>query len=345
MVHKIDPLRDPRWREFLQRQPQASVFHTPAWLEALRRTYGYEPVAFTTSPPGGELQNGLVFCYIDSWLTGRRMVSLPFSDHCEPLVENPEDLRELLYSLEIGLRKSNWGYIEIRPLRVQLGGEVGFAKYNEFCFHVLDLRKGLEDLFGGFHKDSVQRKIRRAEREALMYEEGRSESVLTKFYHLLLQTRRRHCVPPQPFRWFRNLIDCMGDALRIRVVSKDRQPVAGILTLSYKDTVVYKYGGSNVSFNNLGGMHCLLWKTIQDAKSSGCLVLDLGRSDRDNRGLLVFKDRWGASRSTLSYWRYPACLSQTSRESWTMNLTKQIFARLPDSALATAGKLLYRHIG
>src|ERR1700674_839023 len=92
-IHKFDPLKDPRWPEFLHRHPDASIFHTPGWLEALRRTYGYQPVVFTTSPPTQELANGLLFCCIDSWFTGRRLVSLPFSDHCEPLTDNPENLR------------------------------------------------------------------------------------------------------------------------------------------------------------------------------------------------------------------------------------------------------------
>ena len=37
------------------------------------------------SPPDEPLENGFLFCRVESWLTGRRLVSLPFSDHCEPL--------------------------------------------------------------------------------------------------------------------------------------------------------------------------------------------------------------------------------------------------------------------
>ena len=45
----LDPIRDPRWPELLNRHPGATVFHTPGWLEALRRTYGYEPGVLTTA--------------------------------------------------------------------------------------------------------------------------------------------------------------------------------------------------------------------------------------------------------------------------------------------------------
>src|ERR1700676_4757136 len=78
-VYEIDPLSDHRWHELLQQHPRASVFHSCAWLDALKQTYEYEPVAYTTTAPGAPLKNGWVFCRIRSWLTGRRLVSLPFS--------------------------------------------------------------------------------------------------------------------------------------------------------------------------------------------------------------------------------------------------------------------------
>ena len=90
-VYAVDPLTDGRWPTFVGEHPLASVFHTREWLEALRRTYGYAPVAYTTSPPADRLSNAIVLCEIRSWLTGRRMVSLPFADHCQPLIENPAD--------------------------------------------------------------------------------------------------------------------------------------------------------------------------------------------------------------------------------------------------------------
>ena len=94
-AHEIDPLTDPRWDRFLQQHPRASVFHSTPWLEALRRTYGYRPVAYTTSAPHEDLENGLVFCRVESWLTGRRLVSLPFSDSCELLVDDHSEFRVL----------------------------------------------------------------------------------------------------------------------------------------------------------------------------------------------------------------------------------------------------------
>jgi len=344
-IYEIDPLKDLRWGELLQRHPRSSVFHTVAWLESLYWTYGYQPIALTTSPPGQALENALLFCNVESWLTGRRLVSLPFSDHCEPLVDDPIDLHGLFAALEGQFRQKHWRYIEIRPVQKLPPTEDFFHESETYCFHQLDLRPDLDTLFRGFHKDSTQRKVRRAEREGLTIEEGRSETLVDTFYHLQLLTRRRHQLPPQPRSWFRNLAVRFGDALKVRVASKDRQPVAAIVTLRFKDTLVYKYGCSDPVFNNLGGMHLLFWSSIREAKEFALRLFDLGRSDTDNAGLITFKDRWGAERSTLTYARYPASPLRVPGKNRRIPIAKHIFAHAPDTFLCTIGGLLYKHFG
>src|SRR5947209_4848052 len=74
-IYKVDPLCDPRWEAFVENHPRASLFHSTNWLKALKITYEYDPLVLTTCPPEAPLTNGLVFCCIKSWLTGRRMVS------------------------------------------------------------------------------------------------------------------------------------------------------------------------------------------------------------------------------------------------------------------------------
>jgi hypothetical protein len=77
----IDPLNDIRWTRFVETHPRASLFHSVPWLQALQRTYRYEPLVYTRCPQGQDLTDGIAFCRVESWLTGRRLVSLPFSDH------------------------------------------------------------------------------------------------------------------------------------------------------------------------------------------------------------------------------------------------------------------------
>jgi len=347
---QINPIQDLRWAAFVQNHPRASVFHTPEWLGALRRTYGYEPVVITTTPPGETLHDGLVFCRVRSWLTGSRSVSLPFSDHCEPLVDSPDVLNLLLSACKHDLDGSDSRFLEIRPITAISGVSRDLTPAGCYCLHQLDLGSGLENILRGFHKDCIQRKILRAEREALVYEEGRSERLLDQFYHLMVLTRRRQRLVPQPRLWFLNLVSGMDKMLKIRVASKSRRPVAAILTLRHRDTMVYKYGCSDPSFRNLGGMHLVLWNAIQEASREGLALFDFGRSDCDNSGLIAFKDRWGATRLQITYLRLSGlerskAMYASTCADWGLRVAKKIFPRLPDRILRGAGDLIYRHIG
>ena len=347
-VYKIDPLRDPRWAEFVQGCPQASVFHTREWLDSIRRTYGYKSVVFTTSPPTAKLTNGLVFCRIRSWLTGSRIVSLPFSDHCQPLVSTADELDFLLSCLQAEMEHRDWKYIEIRPVDGQLdrkGQEDNFRPASSYFLHRLDLRPSLDVVFQSLHKDSVQRRIRRAERAGITCKCGKSEEMLRDFYNLLVLTRGRRHLPPQPYAWFRSLVDCMGGALDMRLAYMGDLAIAAVLTLRFRNTVYYKYGCSDAKYHNLGAIPTLLWRTIEESKAAGFELFDLGRSECEDKGLVAFKDHWTREHSQLVYWRYPAPSRPCSRQSWKLKIAKRVFARMPNRLLPFTGRLIYRHIG
>jgi len=342
-AYEFNPLSDPRWEIFTAGHPQASVFHTRSWLRTLQTAYGYEAVGITTCAPDMALDNGLIFCRIRSRLTGWRFVSLPFSDHCEPLVRNSHELDNLLLHMRQQVDSGKWKYVEIRPIANQPGDQSALS-VRTYWLHRLDLSRSKQELFRRLQKDSIQRKIRRAAREKLQYEEGISETVLAKFYQLLVLTRRRQYLPPQPLSWFRALVASFGDKLKIRVASHGDLPVASILTITHKNALVYKYGCSDARFHRLGGMPFLLWNAIEEAKDRELEHFDMGRSDPDNLGLIAFKERWGAVRIELPYWTYPHRPMGT-REVWKRDILRRVVPITPNFVLKGVGKLLYGHIG
>ncbi|MBX3304864.1 MAG: GNAT family N-acetyltransferase [Nitrospira sp.] len=328
-VRLLDPLTDPRWPGFVEQHPAASVFHTRGWLRTLQTTYGYEPLAVTTSTPTERLTNALVFCVVRSWVTSDRVVSLPFTDHCEPLVEHIAQLHAIGTHLETLRRKQGWRYVEMRTSGTFLGSDESIRECSVYQWHRLDLRPNLDELYGSFHRDCIRRRIRHAERQSLRYEEGRSEYLLRALYGLIVATRLRKHLPPQPFEWFHNLVAHMGENVCLRVAFTQDRPVAGILTLNHGKTVYYKYGGSDAEFHHLGATPMLFWQAIQAAKSSGVELLDFGRSDCENRGLIRFKERWGAQCVRLTLWRSPIHEVSPSLERLKMRLAKAVCASVP----------------
>jgi CelD/BcsL family acetyltransferase involved in cellulose biosynthesis len=349
-LYSFSPLRDDRWDAFVEQHPRASVFHTSAWLEALHRTYGYAPIAYTTSAPTESLDNAVVFCRVESWLTGRRLVSLPFSDHCEPLMDAEAVSGDLSPLVARELGENHWRYVEFRPLE-PIPVEGPFSQWKiEYAFHELDLTPSLDVIFHNFHKSSIQRKIKRAVRENLRYREGSNPELLDHFYRLFQLTRRRHKLPPQPRKWFEHLAKCFGSALKVRVAYNTHQAVAAMITIRHRKTLVYKYGCSDSRFNNLGSMHLLYWQAIQDGKNQALHSFDFGRTDRDQHGLITFKNRWGAKESRLTYLRCSAHEAATHffdlpAGNLTAQAAKSLMSYFPARIVSRIGQLLYGHVG
>jgi Acetyltransferase (GNAT) domain len=123
-----------------------------------------------------------------------------------------------------------------------------------------------------------------------------------------------------------------------------------MMTFRHKDTIVYKYGGSDSRYNNLGPMHLLYWKTIQDGKSLGLRFFDLGRTDAAQSGLITFKNRWGAKQRSLTYSRfalqeYPSHLFEQAPSKVGATAARKLIAFVPNRVLSLMGQLLYKHIG
>ncbi len=347
-VHEVDPRGDIRWQSLVERHPHGSIFHHVGWLNALYRSYGYEPTVFTTSPSTSDLENGMLFCRIRSWVTGSRIVSLPFSDHCAPLCDWGTEFGSLIGHLQATRVKQNWKYVEIRPVNGEFDGtakKLGFETAGKYILHCIDLEPAAEEIFRRLHKDSVQRRIRHAERFGVVEVCGRSQGLLKDFFRLMVRTRARHNLPPQPYHWFKNVLECMGDAADVRLAYMQNVPVAAILALHFKGASYYKYACTDERFHHLGAMPFLLWRLILKAKSIGSRTLDLGRTGSDDSGLITFKNHWTSISQQLTYSVFPSDQSPTFIKDWKLTMFKHFCALLPNGALTAAGRLIYRHIG
>jgi hypothetical protein len=108
------------WDDLLLTHPKTTFFHTAAWARVLTESYNYKPLYFAILESKRLL--GLIpVMEIRSFLTGKRGVSLPFTDECQPLGEDGVRFRHLPEHLTTFGKEAGWKHLEFR------GGHASFA--------------------------------------------------------------------------------------------------------------------------------------------------------------------------------------------------------------------------
>jgi CelD/BcsL family acetyltransferase involved in cellulose biosynthesis len=336
----LDPLHDPRWARLAERAPQASVFHHPAWMGLVSAQYGYRLAAPAVLDAGGEAVAGVPVALIASRLTGRRIVALPFSDVCPPLVTGraPADARARLAAALLALGREHRATVEVRGDLAELAPPV-----TRFHQHVVDLGPGVEGVERGY-TPAVRRNVRTAHRLGVDVRREDGPAALEAFYALHVQTRRRLGVPTQPKRFVRGLGALLDRDLGfVSVARLDGRPVAAAVFLHAAGTLTYKFGASDRSFQHVRPTNALFADAIRWACGRGLRELDLGRTDLGHEGLRAFKRSWGAAETPLAY-TYAGEPPGRGR-SRAQRLAAPVIRRGPALVGRAVGEVLYRHAG
>jgi CelD/BcsL family acetyltransferase involved in cellulose biosynthesis len=340
----IDPIADPAWLGFLERCPGAEVFHHPLWLELLRARYGYGIYACCVVD-GDRILAGIPIARVESRLTGRRLVSLPFSDLCSPVVAEGTDEALALAALADGLvEERNRTGLEL-TIHAELRGIPGAHVQQGFFRHLLPLVADPSEVERGFSKSQVKRGIKKARREGLVTERRTDTAALDAFYALHVPTRKKLGVPTQPKRFIRSFADLFDAGLGFVELVKDRdQPIAAAVFLTYNGVVTYKYGASDVRALGKRPNNLLFSEVIRQACGEGFHTLDFGRTDMENEGLRAFKRSWGASEVELPYTYLTDEPPSTDTPLRNRIMTATI-QRSPAGVSRLVGETLYRHFG
>lgn len=339
-VQVLDPLRLPDWDALLATHRESTFFHRRAWASVLHDTYGHRPSYFCHIR-GDRLEAMLPAMEVSSLWTGRRGVSLPFTDTCGPL-RGSDDAG--LYEAAMGQGKQRgWRYLECRSD----GGEwPGATPSLAFHGHVIDLARPGQEIYASFHP-SVRRSIRKAQAAHLKVEFATTLESMRAFYTLHCLSRKRHGVPPQPFRFFENIArHVLGSGTGfVASASVEQRVVAAAVFFHWGTTAFYKFGASDYAYQYLRANDLVMWEAIKRCAESGCACLHLGRTSLANQGLRQFKLRFGAREETLAYCKYDfrrqRFVKDTDRAEGWIN---RVFRLLPAPLFRMAGQILYPHL-
>lgn len=341
-VRVINPLSGTDWDDLVLSRENYSPFHSSAWARVLCDSYHFKPRYLEIA---GDNQPAAVvpFMEVGVFPANRRGISLPFSDYCGPLIGQQQSAQSLLLDLILHARQCGWRYLELRAATRLLDSTPPTYSYYG---HQLKLQPDIQPIFRNFRK-SIQRTIKKATHDNIKVTLDTSDESLKEFYRLHCMTRKMHGVPPQPWSFFRKL---HSHFLRthqgsIFLASYRGRYIAGALCFHFGTIATYKYAASDRKYKSLGASSLIVWEIIRYYAKSGFTALDFGRTDPANTGLMHFKNGWGGSIRTISYYKYDlkeaAFMTGTNRYQ---HYGEVLFKRCPIFFLKTVGSLIYRYM-
>jgi FemAB-related protein (PEP-CTERM system-associated) len=337
-----------RWDQFVTDHVGGTLYHLSTWSELLQRCYGFRPVCLAMLDDADDILGILPLAFVESLLTGRRLISLPCTNAAGPLCRPGLDPRALLEAAVDLANDARCRYLEIRDQPCHEGIEASrLARHDYYGTFLLDLERNTQHRMPTIDK-RARRGIARAARDGVKTRFLDDESAPDVFYRLNLLTRHKHGVPPQPRHFFANLWSAFrpDGHVEILVAELEGRPIASIVLLTFKETVTYAYGASDVRFLKHAPNHALFDAALGWATAQGYRFFDFGRTAPDNEGLVEFKRQWGAQFLPLPYFYYPnrdGFVSE-AEASWKHRLFTSVWRKLPVNATAVLGPPLYRHL-
>jgi len=342
MMEHLDPVSDPRWRRLVDQSPAALIYHHPAWIRLICGQYGYPVSAWILKTPAGDVAAGLPIALLRSRLTGSRLIALPFSESCPPLIDPASGIEPLEFARHLDQERTARGLsLEVRS---GLAGAQAAVVSRTFVQHRLALAPDVAAVEARFAKQQVKRGVAKAIRAGVTIERRTDVEGLERFYRLHVPARRRQGLPTQPKAFILRFAELFSQGLGFVLIARHEGHDAAVAVfLSSRGTLTYEFGASDprqlgVRPNNLLFMEAIRWGC-----ESGYHTLDFGRTDLDNHGLRAFKSSWGAQESSMSYSLFGA-----SVDAGGGRLRRAMKATIPHAPTLYGrliGSALYRHFG
>lgn len=341
-IEIINPLTCPDWDQLLLTNDKYSFFYSSEWARTICKTYDYKAIYFT-SFENGNISKLFPVLEVNSRLTRKRAVALPFTDYCEPISENKEQFEDLLEFVSQYGKKAGWKYLEWRGGNDYVNGT---PYHSVYLVHSVELDKEEKELIKSF-RDSTGRGVRKAIREGVQVRIDNSMQAVKRFYRLHCVTRKYYGVPPQPYRFFENIqryILSRGKGIVVLAFYGERE-VAGAVFFHLGRRAIFKYAAFDRRYQGLRPNNLVMWEALKWFSQNGFQKMNLGRTELENSGLLQYKRGWGSETRIVNYYRYDLKRGNYVPESGRTEWLFHIFRKMPGPLLNLAGTLLYRHVG
>jgi FemAB-related protein (PEP-CTERM system-associated) len=327
------------WTAYLERAPDASAFHTPAFCDAVATAFGHR--AHHLLALRGQHTVGLLPLFeIESLLGGRLLCSLPYATYGGILAEDHATRLALAEAAIRLVHERNACLLELRSSVALLAGLENVERYDGYVRDLPGDPAALET-FLPQHARAAARQARQREKVVIEHDAGQLETL----WQLYCRSMRRLGSLNYPYRFLQELAAGFGDRAWVTIARHRGQPVAGVFSLVFGDTVAPYVQGLDERRRVYGAMNLVYYAIMERAVAAGLRRFDFGRTRKDNPGPAAFKRNQGFRPRTLGYQRYVppgATVPDLSPSNARFRPLRRIWQRLPLSLTRRLGAYLVR---
>jgi len=348
----IDPCKDERWDRFVENHPFGWVCHLSGWKKVLENSFPHMKGYYLALIDGnGEIQAGLPIYEVRSWLTGNRLVSIPFATLSDPLVSTSNELHLLLDAVKNLSDSLCIPNVEIRTKNShEMMKHPDFSGQYYFKIHEIDLTQEINQLWKSINRTNIRKRINFANKNNLNLKIGETEYDLIDFYKLYVETRKRLSLPPHPYKFINLLWQNFSPSKRLTLylAKYQTQTISAHIVFKFNGRVSAEFEGWDRKYHKLSANPFLFWEEIKMAKKDGFKIYDFGRTSPKSVTLMRFKNHWGTRVNELpTFYLNNNHRPQISinENKFLYNLTQQICRISPTPILKSIGNLCYKHLG
>jgi len=295
-VEELPPPLEAAWDRFVRDAPGGTFFHQMGWRWLVERVFGHR-AHYLLARRGAEVTGVLPLFEMKSLLFGHSLVSIPFAIGGGVASGDAESAAILLRRGQELAERLGVDYLELRSETPAAGDLPTKDLYVTFR---ADLAEGEEAWL-----QRMDRKRRQMMNYVAKDKAGFSWRVagieeLPLFYRMFSESMRHHGTPVYPRLFLEEILDRFPAQTHLFFVHHEGRPVAGVLSLLFRDVIMPFYAGADRSVRPRGVDDYMYLSILRWGRQNGYRTFDFGRSKRGT-GAYEFKARWGMTEVPLAY--------------------------------------------
>lgn len=274
---------------YLAGQAGATPFHRPEWLRAIALGVGHRGHYLVYGDP---VRGVLPLTEVHSLLFGSALVSSGFAVGGGIIADDSNGVEALANAAIMLAKRLSCSSVELRGGKLPEDWSLDGASYVGFS---RDLQANDEAEMRAIPRKQ-RAEVRRAVANELTVDFGDGDA----HYAVYAESVRNLGTPVFPRNLFGAVLDAFGPDADVLVVRKDGRPLAAVISLYHRGTVMPFWGGGLLAARQFRANDMMYFALMRHARNRGCTRFDFGRS-KVGSGAAAFKANWGFKAVPLTY--------------------------------------------